>query len=281
MHQGTRLQYVRFAPHSTGDGMDAAFGDDSAGAAAVPSPRHIELLLDAIKPAIAVPGEHRLFRSGKLPGLFPMRIGPCADAALTAIRDGLLETVRTESKGKIVTEWVRATPKGVAFVCDHDSPKSVLKEMNAVLDATRAGVPTWMAEAKEELALLSARFEERATNVLAQLHDLAVRVEAALRRAEANGPGLGESVGKVVPWAMEALAYLDRRSSGGARNACSLPELFGAMRESFPETTLTAFQDGVRRLHDVRALRLLPSDAMDEPEYAVVWEGKLMYLAAR
>ena len=138
----------------TGEGMDTAPPDvgmpDSE--AYVPGTPRTEHLLEALKFAIAKPGEHRLFRSGKLAGLFPNRAGSSAEAALLAIREGLLETVRTETRGKIVTEWVRATPKAVGFVHDHDSPKSVLRELKELLDATRAGVPAWMAEAKQELA---------------------------------------------------------------------------------------------------------------------------------
>src|SRR5262245_22314416 len=179
------------------------------------SPR-TELLLAALKAAIATPGEHRLFRSGKLAGLFPSRAGLGAEASLLALREGLLETVRTETRGKIVTEWVRATPKAVEFIHENDSPRSVLRELKDVLAATRAGVPEWMTEAKAEVATLSARFETRAVALLAHLNDLAARVEAALRRAETNGPAVGEPVGRVVPWAVEALEYLDRRSASGA-----------------------------------------------------------------
>src|SRR5207245_6958344 len=67
---------------------------------------------------------------------------------------------------------------------EHDSPKSVLKELKYVLDATCSGIPTWMAEARAELALLSGRFEERASAVLNRLNELAGRVEAALRSEE-------------------------------------------------------------------------------------------------
>jgi hypothetical protein len=123
--------------------MDAAPnwapGADSPGPSALDE-RRTELVLDAIKAAIATPGEHRLFRSGKLAGLFPTRAGASAEAAVFVVREGLLETVRTETRGKVVTEWVRATPKAVAFVHEHDSPKSVLKELKAVLDTTRGGV---------------------------------------------------------------------------------------------------------------------------------------------
>lgn len=246
----------------------------------VPGPR-TELLLAALKAAIATPGEHRLFRSGKFVGLFPSRAGLGAEASLLALREGLLETVRTETRGKVITEWVRATPKAVQFIHEHDSPKSVLRELKDVLAATQAGVPAWMAEAKQEVAALSTRFEERAAALLAHLDNLAVRVEAALRRAETGGPAVGEPVGRVVPWAVHALEYLDRRTASGAVGECQLPELFHAVRAKIPELTLSEFHNGLRRLHDVRAVRLTVGGEMSEPEYAVVVEGRLMYAAGR
>jgi hypothetical protein len=240
-----------------------------------------EVLLEALKAAIAVPGEHRLFRSGKLTGLFPTRAGASADAALFALREGLLETVRAETRGKIVTEWVKAGPKAVTFVHDHDSPKSVLRELKELLDTTRGGIPGWMADAKVEIAALSARFEERAAAMLGRLDELARRAEAALRRAEANGPAVTEPVSRVVPWAVEALEYLDRRAALGSPGDCPLPELFHAVRVKFPELTLPAFHDGLKRLNDVRAVRLAPSLDMAEPEYAVVVAGRLAYAVGR
>jgi hypothetical protein len=252
-----------------------------AGFVTVPDPRRAELVLDALKVALATPGEHRLFRSGKLAGLFPSRTGLSSAAALFAIREGLLETTHTETKGKIVTEWVTATPKAVGYVHENDSPRSILRELKVVLDATRGGVPAWMAEARQELAALSANFEQRASAMLTRLDDLAKRVEGALRRAETSGPALGDAVGRVVPWAVDALEYLDKRNDSGATGDCPLPELFHAIRVRFSELTVPAFQDGVRRLHDVRAVRLAEVATMTEPEYAVVVEGKLMYAVGR
>jgi len=252
-----------------------------AGFVTVPNPQRTELLLDALKVALAAPGEHRLFRAGKLPGLFPARTGLASESALQAVRDGLLETVRTEAKGKLVTEWVRATPQAVGFVHENDSTRSILRELKDVLQATRTGVPVWMAEAKAELVALSASFEARASAMLARLDDLAKRCEAALRRAETTGPAVAGPDARVVPWAMEALEYLDKRSETGVTGDCPLPELFHALRARFPDLTLPVFHDGVKRLHDVRALRLTPKDEMTEPEYAVVVEGRLMYAAGR
>ncbi len=251
------------------------------GFVAVHAPRRNEYLLEALKTALHTAGEHRLFQSGKLPGLFPSRAGVASEAALLAIRDGLLETVRTEAKGKIFTEWVCATPKAVGYIHEHDSPRSILRELKDVLQTTRSGVPAFMAEAKAELSALSANFEERASAMLARLDDLAKRCEDALRRAETRGPGVAKSVGRMVPWAIEALEYLDRRTESGATGECLLPELFHAVCVRFPALELPAFQDGVKRLHDVRAVSLSPADSLPEPEYAVVVEGQLMYAVGR
>ena len=242
-----------------------------------PGAPRTELLLEALKAAIAAPGEHRLFRAGKLAGLFPSRGGTSSEAALLAVREGLLEVARTETRGKFVVEWVRATPKAVTFVHEHGSPKSILRELKDVLDATRAGVPAWMAEAKHEVAVLATRFEVRAAAVLARLDDLTARVDAALRRAELYLPTVAEPVGQVVPWAVEALEYLDRRSVTGATGDCPLPELFHAVRAKCPDLTLPAFHDGLRRLHDVRAVRLSTSDEMTEPEYAMLVGDRMVY----
>lgn len=239
------------------------------------------VLLAALKAALAAPGEHRLFRAGKLPGLFPSRAGESADAALAALKDGLLETVRMEVRGKIVTEWVTATAKAAAFVHERDSPKAALLELRDVLTASRAGVPAWLEDARREVAELSARFESHAAAIVRRLEDLSDRIDAAIRRSELAAPAVADAVAGVVPWAADVLESLDRRRSNGLAAACPLPLLFAHTRERHPDLTLAAFHDGLRRLHDARVLRLAPSAAMPEPEHAVLADGALMYLAER
>lgn len=245
--------------------------------------KRTELVLDALKRGIAGPGEHRLFRSGKLAGLFPSRTGASAEAALTALTDGLLEAVRTEAKGKLIVEWVRVTPKGVAYVHDRDSPKAILRELREVIGATRAGVPEWMEAAREEVAAVAEKFDRQGAELLKRLDALTERVEAALRRAEAAGPRLPDPVARVVPWAEEALAYLDRRTETGAAGDCPLRELFDALRVARPGLTVPNFQTGLRRLHDVRALRLTgpPDGSTPDPEYAMIVGAETFSLAAR
>lgn len=245
--------------------------------------KRTELVLDALKRGIAGPGEHRLFRSGKLAGLFPSRAGASAEAALAALTDGLLEAVRTEAKGKLVVEWVRVTPKGVAYVHDRDSPKAVLRELREVIGATRAGVPEWMEAAREEVAAVAGKFEKQGAELLKRLDALTERVEAALRRAEAAGPRLPDPVARVVPWAEEALEYLDRRAEVGAAGDCPLRELFDALHEKRPVLTVPNFQTGLRRLHDVRAVRLTgsPDGSIPDPEYAMIVGAETCSFAVR
>src|SRR6516164_6948424 len=57
-----------------------------------------QTLIDALKQGMAEPGEHRLYKSGKLAGLFPGRTGAHIEAARQALRDGFLEVVRSETK---------------------------------------------------------------------------------------------------------------------------------------------------------------------------------------
>ena len=109
-------------------------------------------LVDGLKQALNQPGEQRLFRSGKLPGIFPGRSATNADAAASALRDGLPEITRTETKGKVTTEWVRATPRAVEFVHQHESPVQALADLQAVLQMTQQGIPAWMAELRNRNA---------------------------------------------------------------------------------------------------------------------------------
>ena len=208
-------------------------------------------------------------------GLFPSRVGASADAALHAITDGLLETVHTEAKGKLIVEWVRVTPKGVAFVHDRDSPKAVLRELRDVIGETRAGVPAWMDDARREVAAVAEKFERQGAELLKRLDALTERVEAALRRAEVVGFRIPDPIAKAIPWADFALEYLDRRTTTTA-NDCTLAELFHALRERHPNLTVPEYHTGLRRLHDLRAVRLTTRPEMADPEFALL-AGVEMY----
>jgi hypothetical protein len=244
-----------------------------------------EALLDALKRALAEPGEQRLFRSGKLDGLFPGRGGVHADAAALALREGYLEVTRTETRGKTSIDWVRITPRGVNWLHDQESPLEVLRELRTAVQTTRDGVPLWLADIRLELQNLEKQLTATAQRYLHWLEALDQRIAEALRRAESAPPSLPETLTTLVPWGLDALTYLDRRQATGSSAPCSLPELFAAVREGHPELSLSEFHDGIRRLHERRAVRLQPpadpAKPMPEPEYALVDGDGMFYFVSR
>ena len=125
-----------------------------------------ESLIEALKQALAASAEQRLFRSGKLAGLFPGRSGVYAEASAQALRDGLLEVVRTETKGKTTVDWVRLTPRGVDYLHEHESPIRVLRELQTALQTTRSGVPVWLADVRLHLQTLGDRLTDDSMRLL-------------------------------------------------------------------------------------------------------------------
>ncbi|MFN4261404.1 MAG: hypothetical protein ACK4RK_19130 [Gemmataceae bacterium] len=244
-----------------------------------------ELLLTALKQAIAEPGEQRLFKSGKLTGLFASKAGTAGEAATQALQQGLLEVSRTETKGKTSIEWVKVTPKGIQFVHEHDSPLRVLEELRTILRLTQDGLPAWLEQMRQQLDTLGNQLTEEVQRLARRLDVLSERVEASLRRAEAARPVLSNGLAGAVPWGLDALTYLDQRQTSGAPEPCPLPELFAALRSTYAELSLPDFHDGLRRLRDGGALRLLPVADLDtplpEPEYALLLGGEMLYFASR
>src|SRR5262249_45935468 len=145
---------------------------DATGGRAAMSERADEHLLSALKRALAEPGEHRLYRGGKLAGLFANPHGPAGGAAAPAVFPGVFEVVRTETKGKITTEWVRLTPRGVDYLHDHESPLAVLRELRTALNTTQAGVPVFLGQMQQDWQAFSAQMVEQMKLTLKRLETL-------------------------------------------------------------------------------------------------------------
>jgi hypothetical protein len=238
-----------------------------------------ELLTEALRQGAANPGEQRLYRAGKLPGLFAARTSVHAEAASLGVREGLVEIVRTETKGKAVIEWVRVTPKGVQFVLDRDSPVRAMNELQALLTLNAEGLPGWVEQLQTQLDELSRQFLGEVQGLRQRLEHMIERVQQALRRTDKYGvtPEAGAAGG--VPWSGHAVDYLERRREGGIGEKCPLPELFGQIRRVDEQLTIHDFHHGLRRLHDRGALRLWPHEGGDgppEPEYALL-DGPMVY----
>src|SRR5262245_65275614 len=174
-----------------------------------PDPKELEkrdaALLDGLRAALAG-DEHRLYRSGKVDGLFASKSGLTGEAAALAIREGLLEYARTETRGRFEFEWVRLTAKGVEYLYEHDSPRAVLVEMRDMLSAARSGIPMWQDEMLQSLERLASDITGEMARYLSKLDALSKRVEEALRRAAAT-PEISAAVQAVGPWGPGAPAW--------------------------------------------------------------------------
>jgi hypothetical protein len=244
--------------------------------------RVTEVLIAALKETLADPSaEWRLYKSGKLAGLFPGRGGTGGEAAARALDDGLLEVARSEAKGKTLIEWVRLTPRGIDFLNECESPARALHGLRDALRANQQAVPVWLDEMQATLRALDARLAADAQKWQQRLDALTRRVEETLRRLDAAEPP--PEVSRAFPWAADALTYLDRRRGGGVPGDCPLPELFSALARDHTELSVGVFHEGLRRLRERRALRLVPARAgteLSQPEFALLDGGAVLYYAA-
>jgi len=244
--------------------------------------KKLEILLEALRQALARSEEQRLYKSGKLDGLFASRTGPAGEAADAALRDGLLQIVRSETRGKVVIDWVRPTPAGVEYLHQHESPVRTLHELRQTLRTNQRAIPLWLEDLRANLHMLEATLAGSAARWVEKLEDLTRRVDDTLRRLEAASPLVPKELLDGLPWSIDAVNYLDRRRNAGAPGACPLPELFAALTAPHPTLTLTMFHLGLRRLHERRVVALHPANGeIDQPEFALLEAGKLLYLVSR
>ncbi len=242
-------------------------------------------LLEALRRALAEPGEAPIAKVGDRPGLFAGKSGNQAEAAARAKQHGFLEIVRTETKGKSTIEWVRITPAGVNFLHDHESPQRALADLKELLEINQQAIPAWLGEMQDALRQISNRLSQDAERWTQQLDALRQRVAEALQKAESPETSLSNGLMSVVPWAADALAYLDRRQGVANAGPCPIRELFAAIKEAHPVLSLTVFHNGLRRLQDGRVVRLLPwtddSRPLSEPEYALLDGGAVLYFVSK
>jgi hypothetical protein len=235
-----------------------------------------DVIVPALKTALAAAAEQPLYKIAKQPGLFASRTGPSGEAAQRALADGLLEVVRTESKGKADTEWVRITPRGVQFVCQHESPKEALEELLAVLRTGRSGMPAWLEELRASLQGVVNRFTELFERQHTRWEQLAQRAEEALKRLAAPSPPTDLNT-----WQLDALTFLDQWKAAG-RGDCPLSRLFAAVRERTSQLGIADFHSGLRQLRDRSSVELVSNDSQAdaEPEFALL-EGAAVHHAVR
>lgn len=238
-------------------------------------------LVEALKVGAQAAGETRLYRRGKLPGLFAQRTRVNGEVANQAVADGLLEMTRVETVGKTSIEWVRVTPKGLEFLLDSETPTRALEELAAAFAVNQQGVAAWAAESQARIVELSQQIASEATAMRTRLDQMALQVQAALARLETNKT---EAVPATVPWGPEMLDHLERRRQVGLGTRCPLADLFTTLRDHYAELSIKDFHAGLRALHLTNTIALLPSTGNGDtpgPEYALLDGPAVYYYVAR
>jgi hypothetical protein len=244
--------------------------------------RHKFVLLEALKAAALQRGEMRLYRRGKLPGLFAQRTRLHAEVANQAVQENLLEVTRVEPIGKTPLEWVRVTQKGIDLLLESESPARALEELREALAVNQQGLPLLVAQMHGRLDELKQRFAEEVDEMRQQLDQLSQRAIQAIERIEAAHSS--EPMPAAVLWAQEALEYLDRRKQVGLGERCSLADLFAALMERHAQMTIKEFHAGLKRLQERHLIALLPSTGNGDapgPEYALLDGAAVYYYVGR
>src|SRR5262249_36563306 len=145
--------------------------------------------------------------------------------------------------------------------------------------------PAWLDGVQEQFDKFTWQMQEEMNKALKRLDVLAERVEEALRRSGAVGAAPPNGVAGTGRGASRGMEYVEQRQSAGAKHECPLPELFTVLRENHPELSIVDFQDGLRRMSDHKAIRLLPltngNGSQPEPEYIMCDGPELLYYVSR
>lgn len=244
-------------------------------------PENRQLLLEALRMGSAEAGEQRLYRRGKLPGLFPQRADATADIASQAVKDGLIEVTRVETAGKTTTEWVRITPKGRQYLAEYESPLRALEELRDALAIHQDHLSGWAAQMTGRIEELARAVTGEVQSVGRRLDQLAENVDAAIARIEADR---AQADLPEARWGPETLDILERRQQVGLGTRCPLADLFAALKEKHAELSIKEFHAGLKRLADRRLIALLPGSSAGDtpgPEYALLDGPAIYYYASR
>jgi hypothetical protein len=273
---------------------------------AVVADKLTQLITDALTQAAADPGGMPLYASKSEPGLFPPTTA-AKSAAKRCLDDGLLQVLRSETKGKQAREVCGITDAGLQFLIDRVSPKQVLDDFVRVLEARQSQADELLATARRMVdGLIGLRTAVNA--ILPRIVDTRIPIPAnpeRLRQGDTPDPIAdtpaspnhrvaymnGTATLAASPrtdadeLAGAVLTHLaDWAASAGAGQDCPLPELYRALTPREAPPTIGEFHDCLRRLHASRQIYLHPWTGplytLPEPHYALLVGHEVAYYAS-
>jgi len=227
------------------------------------------LVLEALGRAAADPEGLPLHGGKSAPGLFAG--SPAAKQAAQRCKDeGLLRSVRTETRGKTAVEFCAITQKGLTFLLSQVSPKQVLEDFIRTLDARRGQI--------DQLRDVASRIRES----LDGLHATATIV---LSKIATPAPvGLESSRNGSESFSNLITAHLARWHESGQSGDRPLPELFRQVKQASPQLTIGDFHDVLRKLHEHERIYLHPWTGplheLPEPAIALMIGHEIAYYAS-
>lgn len=199
------------------------------------------LLLNALARAAGTPDGLPL-RGGKV-GLFP-GTSPGRRAAQAALANGHLRVVRTEKRGKAVSEHCGLTDHGLDLLLQQADPSAVLERLLAAIEARQG-----------ELHDLS----EGVRHCAASLDELRRHTQRTLERVRTDNAGIPTPSQKSAQdWKALVPAFLRHWAEAHPAEDCPLPELYREVQQNAPGLTLGQFHDGIRALYEHEQVHLHP-----------------------
>jgi hypothetical protein len=225
------------------------------------------LILEALSRAAAEPDGFSLFASRSAPGLF--NGSPAAKQAAQRCKDnGLLRTVRTETRGKSVHELCALTEKGLAYLLDQANPKQIIEDFIRALDATREQLSSVLAVVHGSL------------NSLESIRTITESIAAKSAAAVGLPPSTNGTLYRLDDILAHLVCWRDSRASGD----CPLPELYRQASGSMPHLTIGQFHDGLRKLNEQQRIYLHPWTGplydLPEPSLALLVGHEIAYYAS-
>jgi hypothetical protein len=242
------------------------------------------LIRDALTRAAAEPDGCALIAGKNEPGLFPGSAAARTTAELCK-REGYLQVVRTELKGKVPREICALTDKGRQFLVREANPREVLEDFLRVLESRQADVAA--------LADSVRHVQQSLQGIQAAVVDVLPRLTAPHANASTNGVPMNGSALRAAPPANAAASVdliadvkaklAEWHVAAGASEDCPLPELYRRL-ETAGRASIGQFHDGLRQLHDERLIYLHPWTgplyALPEPAFALLVGHEIAYYAS-
>jgi hypothetical protein len=237
------------------------------------------MILEALSRAATEPEGFPLLAGKNEPGLF----APTSAAKILADRcrdDGLLEIVRTETRGKLTRDICRLTEKGMQYLIRESSPRQILEDFVRILESRENEILSLTETLRKMHAGLQG-MQSAISGILPKL--TADSPDPHRNGTPMNTTHAAPPTRKTTPDALFAelrSRLAEWHAGAGASQDCPLPTLYRQLSPA-GEITIGQFHDCLRRLHADHQIWLHPWTgplyALPEPALALLVGHEIAY----